>query len=465
MMRNLGYNLATTGKAIIEAYTGKVYTYEDLNDMCNSDAHMLIQRGLKLNDRIAIAAENSARYISLFYGAMRIGVGVVTIDNSLTVERQKELADFASCSLFFDDDALTEPQTLSSPVSVINLPADTVSRIQYTSGSTGMPKGVVRTHESDNFFIDYQVWSKPGKVEIHSSIFHHARGMNQVIRNMRWGSTIVVLNKFTPKSFVDAITKYKVAVVDVAPVMHRMVMHRIEKINADVSSVNELQTSADTVTQQLVDNFNRVYNNPKFINRWAQVEVIPPFIFGSSKTFDFGFPHPDIEVKLVDGEMWYKGAGVMKEYLNAPEKTAEKFEDGWFKTNDIMRIDKDGRYWYVGRKDDSFKVSAKMVYPQEVTRVFELHPDVKQAICIPIPDKIRTNKIVVFLHMDAKERIDVIGTELVYTDKRKEMHHWFKSRDSGIEHCTPKQYIFLDEIPLIGPGKTDRMKLIGMIKK
>ena len=199
-MRNLGCLIeGNTGRAIIEADTGTVYSYEDFDNMCNSDAHMLVEKLLKKNDRIAIAADNSARYLSLFLGALRAGIGVVTIDNKLSVERQKELSDFSSCSLFFDNSSLKQPQSYTGKHNGIpvDVSPDTVARIQFTSGSTGKPKAVVRTHAADNYLADYQVWSEPGKIEIHATNFHFARGMNQLIRTIRWGTTIVLLKKFT----------------------------------------------------------------------------------------------------------------------------------------------------------------------------------------------------------------------------------------------------------------------------
>ena len=456
-MRNLGCLIeGNTGRAIIEADTGTVYSYEDFDNMCNSDAHMLVEKGLKKNDRIAIAADNSARYLSLFLGALRAGIGVVTIDNKLSVERQKELSDFSSCSLFFDNSSLKQPQSYTGKHNGIpvDVSPDTVDRIQFTSGSTGKPKAVVRTHAADNYLADYQVWSEPGKIEIHATNFHFARGMNQLIRTIRWGTTIILLKKFTPKSFVNAISKYNVTVIDAPPVMHRLIMQIIEKRNIDVSFVKEIQTSADTVTLKLVNQINRVYNNPKFINRWASSELTSPFIHGSNKTYDLGFLHPESKSKLVDGEFWYKGALTFKEYLNSPEETADKFEDGWFKTNDIMRVDEDGRYWYLGRKDDTFKVSAKLVYPQEITRIIEEHPAVKQSICIPLPDKLRGNKVVVYILLEDNKK------ETIYT--KNDMVAWFKTRSKGIEHCIPRKYIFVDKFPLNGPGKINRKKLIEM---
>ena len=449
-MRNFGcFFDKHTGPAIIEPHTGNTYTYEQLNIMCDTVARSLLS--MKSTRRIAIMADNSVRYVVLMFGAMRAGLTVVTIDNKLPKDKKNQLLSDAYCGLVFDDKFInddwdlwwTEKSTTSWKIPV-EVNKDSEAHIQFTSGSTGKPKGVIRTHGSENYLASFQPWSTKGKKYMLASKLHLAGGLQQLITCLGGGGTVVMMNKFTPKSYVDALTKYRVNTVHGVPSVQRLIMSTIKKSNVDVSFVDEIQVASDVVTPKLVDEINEVYNNPKFIHRYATTEGSRPFINGSNKTYDFGFPHPDVEVKLVDGELWHRGDIVFKEYLDQPEETAKVLEDGWYKTNDIMRIDEDGRYWYVGRKDSAFSVNAKIVYPQEVSLVLEKHPSVHQSVCVPVPDDKRTNTVVAFV----VKKDDVTAAELL---------SWFM--DNGSEHARPKHYIFLNEMTLNASNKIDMAAL------
>lgn len=438
-MDNFGcFFQGNTGDAIIEPHSGKTYTYEELDWMCDIVARSLISEGLKPNQRIAIIADNSARYVALMFGAMRAGLTVVTIDNRLSKDKQGELVKDSNCVTIFDDAFIDNDWERFVLHSVIEdqespyPPVDgLVAHIQYTSGSTGKPKGVMRTHANENWYVNAQQWALPHKRHILATKLHLAGGLHELMTVMRWNGTVVLLKTFTPKIYLDCITKYQLWAVHGVPAVHKLIMSAIKQYGVDVSSVREVRTSGDIVTPALVDEINEVYNNPKFIHRYSTTEG--GRVFHHSVGHNFGKPYEGSEVKLVDGELWHKSPAVFIGYLNQQEETDKVLEDGWYKTNDIMKVDDDGYYWYIGRKNDAFSVKGKTVYPQEVSLTLEQHPAVHQAVCLPMPDDKRTNVIVAFV-----VKKDEVNTE--------ELVNWFS--DKGSDHATPRHYIFLDEIPV-----------------
>ena len=436
-MDNFGcFFQGNSGEAIIEQHTGHVYTYNELDKMCDTVARSLMLEGLKPNERIAIIADNSARYVAWMFGAMRAGLTVVTIDNALPKDKKSELVSDSDCVAIFDKTFIEKDwgyfMDYEFNYSVPVTPVDhMIADIQYTSGSTGRPKGVMRTHANENWYVNAQQWALPHKRHILATKLHLAGGLHELMTVLRWGGTIVLLKTFTPKIYLDCITKYKLWAVHGAPAVHKLIMSAIKQYDVDVSSVREVRTSGDIVTPALVDEINEVYNNPKFIHRYSTTEG--GRVFHHSVGHNFGKPYEGSEVKLVDGELWHKSPAVFIGYLNQQEETDKVLENGWYKTNDIMKVDDDGYYWYIGRKNDAFSVKGKTVYPQEVSLILEQHPAVHQAVCVPIPDDKRTNVIVAFVVK--KDEVDI-----------EELVNWFG--DKGSDHAKPRHYIFLDEIPV-----------------
>ena len=462
-MRNFGcFFQGNSGDAIIEQHTGNVYTYDELDTMCNSVARSLMLEGLRPNERIAITADNSVKYVALMLGAMRAGLTVVMIDNKLTKDKKDELIEDANCAVVFDDAFIdgydwdhfidytsTYGHEFSYEVPVTP-DENMVAYIQFTSGSTGRPKGVMRTHANENWIVNAQQWAIPHKREVIAAKLHLAGGLAELVTVMNWGGTVVLLNTFTPKIYLDCITKYQAWAVHGVPAVHKLVMSAIKQYDIDVSSVREVRTSGDVVTPALVDEINEVYNNPQFIHRYSSTEGSR--VFHHSVGHNFGKLYKGSEVKLVDGELWHKSPAVFIGYLNQPEETDKVLKDGWYKTNDILKVDDDGYYWYVGRKNDAFSVKGKMVYPQEVSLTLEQHPAVHQAVCVPISDIKRTNVIVAFVVK--RGEID-----------REKLVNWFSDR--GSEHARPRHYIFLDEIPVDATKmhKVDMLSLKEIAKK
>ena len=183
-MRNFGcFFQENSGDAIIEPHTGNVYTYDELDTMCDTVARSLMLEGLRPNKRVAIIADNSVKYVALMFGAMRAGLTVVTIDNKLPNDKISELVEDANCAAIFDDGFIENDwdhfidytssfgHEFSYEVPVTpdeNMIAD----IQFTSGSTGRPKGVMRTHANENWYVNAQQWAIPHKRHILATKLH-----------------------------------------------------------------------------------------------------------------------------------------------------------------------------------------------------------------------------------------------------------------------------------------------------
>ncbi len=168
-----------------------------------------------------------------------------------------------------------------------------------------------------------------------------------------------------------------------------------------------------------------------------------------------GYPLPGIGVRLANGKARDVREGVlelltpanMPGYHNLPDKTAEvTSEDGWYITGDVMRRDEDGFYYFVGRADDMFVCGGENIYPVEVERLLERHPDIEQACVVPVPDDIRGQMPVAFVVARPGARLD---------EEAVKAH----ALAGGPAYQHPRRVVFLAEMPLAGTNKVDRRVL------
>ena len=185
-----------------------------------------------------------------------------------------------------------------------------------------------------------------------------------------------------------------------------------------------------------------------------------PVVFGPKPgqlppPLSVGWPSPGVDLKLIDadgneaaqGDLWHRTPAVMPGYLNLPEKTAEVLtDDGWYKSGDVFRYDTDGAYYFVGRVDDMFNCGGENIYPAEVEAVLVAHPEIEQCCVVAVPDEIKGMKPVAFV-------VTTPGAELDEAAVKK------FALQSAPAYQHPRMVMFMDDLPLAGPGKIDRAGL------
>jgi acyl-CoA synthetase (AMP-forming)/AMP-acid ligase II len=177
----------------------------------------------------------------------------------------------------------------------------------------------------------------------------------------------------------------------------------------------------------------------------ADGRTIPPLALG--------FPVPGCEVKLVggasddEGVLWMRNPAVATGYLNLPAKSAEVFKDGWYVSGDVMRRDAEGFYYFVGRADDMFVCSGENIYPGEVEKLLEQHPQVQHATVVPLPDEERSAVPVAFIVLAAGATATV-----------DELKQFTIERGPAYQH--PRRISFRSELPWAGTNKIDRAALL-----
>jgi long-chain acyl-CoA synthetase len=233
----------------------------------------------------------------------------------------------------------------------------------------------------------------------------------------------------------------------------------------DLSSVEFLRMGSAPVSHSLLEAIHRALPKAAVINAYGTTEA-GPVVFGPhpdrlpQPEMSVGYPHSKVQVRLIGEDGMPAAAGVleikcpalMNGYHNRPDLPPPITEDGFYITGDVFRRDPNGFYFFVGRTDDMFVSGGENIFPGEVEKMLETHPDVIQACVVPVPDDIKGTKPVAFVV--AREGSGLTEASL---------------KSFALEHAPayqhPRSIWFVDSLPLASTNKLDRNTLRDLAAK
>lgn len=442
-------------------------------------ARGLLKRGLGRGEAVAIVAANSADYLLLYMATMAAGLVSVCVNHKLPRETVAHIMKDSSIKLAIADaeraalvgtlvptvaiekiGALLDP----GPFDAVDMRPEEVAMVLYTSGSTGLPKGVPLTHGGYLWATGATPEQKPGiegrKVIVAAPLFH-MNGLFSAKMVMINGGTIVLMTNFTARGYIRAIHTQRIDMVTSVPTMLALVMRETEELaRADLTSVATAVTGSAPSTPEFFGQMKRLFPNAQLANSWGTTES-GPLGFGPhpdgipTPPGALGYPRKGIEVKFVggaeagptEGVVHIRTPALMTGYLNREADTRKRLIDGWYDTGDVMRRDENGFVFFVGRADDMFQCGGENVYPGEVEKLLGRHPDVAQACVVPVPDEIKYQLPVAFV-------VPRPGTTPTEDALRR------YALDNGPAYAHPRAVWFVAELPLAGTNKIDRKALV-----
>jgi acyl-CoA synthetase (AMP-forming)/AMP-acid ligase II len=283
----------------------------------------------------------------------------------------------------------------------------------YTSGSTGVPKGVVLSHQSHIWVVETRLADRDlsrQRYLIAAPLYHmNALALAQLA--IAGYSTIVLLPSFIARRYIEAIGRYRCTWLTAVPPMIAMMLREVELLAAtDLSSVEFVRMGSAPVSQNLMSSLRRALPQAAITNAYGTTEG-GPIAFGPHPDglpipdMSVGFPHPKVQVRLAAGDernaeqgvLEMKCPAVMLGYHNRPDLPTPITSDGFYVTGDIFRRDENGFHYFVGRSDEMFNCGGENIYPGDVERMLERHADVSQAAVVPIDDEVKGQKPVAFI--------------------------------------------------------------------
>jgi acyl-CoA synthetase (AMP-forming)/AMP-acid ligase II len=436
--------------ALIDGLKGDVITHGQLAAYVDRVAANLHARGLRKGDVVAVFCPNTPWFPVVFHGIAAAGCVMSPINSLYTPDEIAfQLKDsgakiLITISLFMERAAAAAEKSPLDEIIVLdgaeghaNLfdllgadapsvqvdidPANDLVTLPYSSGTTGLPKGVMLTHRN---LVANVAQCRPliqlGENERIIAVlpFFHIYGLTVLMnQGLAWGGAVVTLPRFDLADFLRTIQDHKITRAFVAPpILLAMAKHPMVD-EYDLSSLTSILSGAAPLDEQLAlaaqDRLRKGAGSGVQVGQgYGMTELSPvshttpdpgaepPGFSGEVPKGSVGFAVPNTECRLIDpstgedaaegerGELWVRGPQVMKGYLNNPDATAGTVDsEGWLHTGDVAIVDDNGCYTVVDRVKELIKYKGYQVAPAELEAVLIGHPEIADAAVIGVPDK------------------------------------------------------------------------------
>lgn len=479
-------------------------TYAEMRERSLSVAAGLQALGLRKGERVAIAAPNEVEWLELFFGAVRAGMVVVTLNvryreaeleymltqsGTRLVVSSGNLGGFSYEELyselaprvpgveqyfFLGGDGVSElpgggfDSLYGDPAAFVDPgvePGDPAV-ILYTSGTTGRPKGATLTHRSLLASADAQrrhTGFGPSNVQISCMPLNHVGGITCAVTTcLIGGGEVVMLPAFSPEATLRAIAEYGGTNFVGVPTMWKLMLDHPSFGEHDLSSLQQAVIGGSNADPTLCRQITGAFPGVRLINLYGLSESSGAAVLSADTdgidevTTTIGVPIPGVEARIVEpggrvcgageeGELQLRCAGIAAGYWEMPEETRATFgTDGWLATGDIATMADDGHIALKGRLKEMYVQGGYNVYPVEVENLLCTHPAVAMAAGIGVPDPVlgEVGRYFVVLQGEASDD-ELIGY----------------CRERLADYKVPREIVLVDELPTTPSGKIAKAQL------
>ncbi len=519
-------------------YYGTEVSYAELDDLSERCAALLASHGIGAGDRVAVMIGNCPQFHVVFYGILKLGAVYVPVNPLFKEEELRyELNDSGATAIVVLDQlagmlmavkSQTRVRTVfttsqgemlpaqptvplpagldaparriagatelmpairaTAPIALPPVNLDALAALNYTGGTTGMPKGCMHT-QRDMVYTAAASYALTGGVDA----ARMAQGSDDVMLNflpMFWiagenlgliypifsGATVVVLARWDPVAVMAAIDRYRVnrtfVVVDNAVEL----MNHPELARYDLRSLRHTRAASfiRKITPDIRRRWFELTGSVLAEGAWGMTETHTSDTFTTGMQDDdmdlrgrpvfVGLPVPGTRIKICDfdtgallpigaeGEIVVSTPSLFKGYWGRPDVDAEVFRDGWFRTGDIGAYDDDGYLHFLGRRKEMLKVRGMSVFPSELEVLLSRHPAVLGSAVVGRPDRDKGQMPVAFIRLRAEHAATVNADTL---------HAW--CREQMAVYKVPEIRI-VDELPLTATGKVRKVELQAQLE-
>jgi acyl-CoA synthetase (AMP-forming)/AMP-acid ligase II len=415
--------------ALIDGPTGETLTYAELVRQVRSLAAGLAERGIGRGDVVALCAPNAPVYAVVFHAVTALGAVVTTVNPAYTADEMgfqlrnagaklavvaEPFADRAREAgaedvLVLGDAAFEELLTAdpSAPLPDAADPGDLLA-LPYSSGTTGLPKGVMLTHRNVVANLcQIRAVQTLGEEDTVVGVlpFFHIYGMTVIMNQaLRTGATVVTMPRFDLDGFLDLLERHRATKVHLVPPIILALARHPSVEGRDLSSLKWINSGAAPLSAELAaacaERLGCLVVQGYGLTETSPVTHAVPVERDENRPGSIGPPIPSTECKVADlldgrdlgpgedGEVWIRGPQVMQGYLGDEEATASTIDaDGWLHTGDIGHADEDGWFYLVDRLKELIKVKGFQVAPAELEALLLEHPGVADAAVVGSPDE------------------------------------------------------------------------------
>jgi long-chain acyl-CoA synthetase len=490
---NLSDNLARAAyffpesPALSEA--GTEISYKQLNERVSRVATALIKSGTNPGDHVGLCAPNCADWIAFYFGVIRAGAVAVTLSSALKGDELSLLLNHSKPKIIFTaDEKLDDLKNIRASAGIEQVictqgdltlqrlldmgtgsfravdrhPTDTAA-ILYTGGTTGIPKGVMLTHENINVSAHNVAFSERS-CETDRALcflpFNHVFGQIHITNaTIMSAGCLEILPTYDEGRALELTSSGRVTKLFAVPTVYGRLL-TLDNLKEKLGKVRYCFSAAASMAGEIVRQWKE-QTGLTISEGYGMTES------ASAVTYNHYYRHvigsvgttvPGIEVVIRDteghpvalgeeGEICVRGHNIMKGYLDNPEETKNAFwEDGWFRSGDIGLLTDDDYLFIVDRLKDMIITGGENVYPREVEEVIYTRPEVQECAVVGLPDRDWGERVTAFI-------IARPGQEIIPEDLKR----FLKAHLSPYK--VPKQYVVLDEMPKTAAGKILKREL------
>ncbi len=398
--------------------------YGELQQAAQSVARAMHGLGLRKGDHAAILMGNDELWLTLFYGAALLGVVCVPVNTRFKAAELEFCLKQADCKAIFlapkflNNDYAAMLREVEGRLPLLKhkvvlgeaswrkfaardrgqalharVEADDLLLIQFTSGTTAYPKGVMLTHDS----MLRNAWAAGTRMGVKASdryfncrpFFHVGGSTLSALASLSFGACLVTLPAFEAGAALAMMEKERCTVTSGNDTIFQMLMGHADFPQRKLYLRGGWAAAGPQTMRKIID----VLGARKICAAYGLSEASPNVVMNDWRDAEelrvqgLATPHPELQLRTVDGEIQVRGWSVMRGYYNDPQATAKAFtEDGWLRTGDLGELHPGGRLRVVGRLKDVFRVGGENVAPAEVEQVLLAHPAVQTAQVVGVPD-------------------------------------------------------------------------------
>jgi acyl-CoA synthetase (AMP-forming)/AMP-acid ligase II len=480
-------------------FEGRETSFASLDARSSQCAQALLAAGVAPGDRVAVLAKNVDAFPVLWFGTMKARACAVPVNTRLAPpEIAAIVRDSGTRHLVFGRDFAGTAEAIAGDCPELatllqfepghpalpcfddwiaeykstdpHLPEDQEDDIiqLYTSGTTGLPKGVPLTHANcmaqcgAGLQLSYARW-QAGKSSLLALPVFHIAGALVALLSVLQGTRAVMVREINPAELARVIASQRVAYAFLTPTVIHMILAVPESAAADYSGLEHIFYGASPISEDLLRRamarfacpFSQVYG---MTEATGVVTSLPPESHVPGKLLSCGKPIPGVELRVVDavgddvsqgevGEIALRAPCIMRGYWRQPAATAAVLDaEGWYRSGDAGWIDRDGDLFIHDRVKDMIVSGAENVYPAEVENAIDGHPDVSEVAVIGVPDE-RWGEAVKAIVVPKPGAEHDAGSIIA----------WARRRIGGFK--VPKSVDFVDTLPRNATGKVLRRAL------
>ena len=419
-------------------------TYGELAKRVTALAAALQGLGIRSNDRVAMLMLNGHEFAEVIFACWEIGAVAVPLNYRLAAEELIFIINDAECKAMISDDVMLPMTTAMRPrlegienyistakaddslyyeellassdsdVTPVVIGENDLAGLFYTSGTTGLPKGVMLSHR--NLWMNLmqgmaEIPTSSSDIYLHAAPMFHLADFPTLMSFTMRGATQVTLKKFEPTALLNLLEKEKVSRVMLVPTMINFLVSHPEISHRDLSHLEYITYGASPMPLELLKRSMATLPHVKFVQGYGQSEASPLLTYlkdcdhvadGTEhqlqRLTSCGQAVVGVEIAIFDehdnpvpsgvvGEIVARGPNVMVGYWKRPEETAKTLRGGWLHTGDAGKIDEDGYVFIVDRTKDMIVTGGENVYSTEVENAIYKHSSIREASVVGIPDE------------------------------------------------------------------------------